>query len=185
MATTKTRGIKITAVGDGMVGKTCLLITYTTKKFPTEYVPTVFDNYSDTINVDGQEYDIVLWDTAGQEDYERLRPLSYPNTDCFLLCFSISARSSFENILSKWYPEIKHHCPNVPIVLVGTKGDLRNDENKDIVSLKECRRMKEKIKAFKYVECSAKFQDKLEEVFTDAIRAVLKKSYSKKYCCII
>ncbi|KAG8330976.1 hypothetical protein J6590_051344 [Homalodisca vitripennis] len=118
-AVSRIRPLKITAVGDGMVGKTCMLITYTSQQFPTEYVPTVFDNYADNITVDGQEYNMTLWDTAGQEDYERLRPLSYPNTDCFLLCYSVGSRSSFENILSKWHPEIKHHCANVPIVLVG------------------------------------------------------------------
>ncbi|XP_053598243.1 ras-like GTP-binding protein RhoL [Microplitis demolitor] len=181
----RVRPIKITAVGDGMVGKTCLLITYTTKKFPTEYVPTVFDNYIDNIYVDGQEFNVTLWDTAGQEDYERLRPLSYPNTDCFLMCFSITARSSFENILSKWHPEIKFHCPNVPIILVGTKGDLRSVQQKDLITVWDCKKMKEKIRAFKYVECSSKLQVGLEEVFVDAVRAVLKKPPTKKMCYIL
>ncbi|XP_055640698.1 ras-like GTP-binding protein RhoL isoform X3 [Toxorhynchites rutilus septentrionalis] len=78
----------------------------------------VFDNHACNINVDEKEYALTLWDTAGQEDYERLRPLSYPNTDCFLICYSISSKTSFDNVLSKWYPEIRHFAPNVPIVLV-------------------------------------------------------------------
>lgn len=83
------RPLKITTVGDGMVGKTCLLITYTQNEFPVEYVPTVFDNHATNILVDGKDYNLTLWDTAGQEDYERLRPLSYPNVstiifDCML-----------------------------------------------------------------------------------------------------
>ncbi|KAF7998389.1 hypothetical protein HCN44_009787 [Aphidius gifuensis] len=179
------RSIKITAVGDGMVGKTCLLITYTTKKFPTEYVPTVFDNYSDNILVDGQELNMTLWDTAGQEDYERLRPLSYPNTDCFLLCFSITEKSSFENIASKWQPEIKHLCPTVPIILVGTKSDLRAPDNHKIVSTRDCKKMKERIHAVKYVECSAMKKEGLDDVFIEAIRAVLKKPQNKTFCCIL
>ncbi|XP_033228424.1 ras-like GTP-binding protein RhoL isoform X2 [Belonocnema kinseyi] len=180
----RNRPIKITAVGDGMVGKTCMLITYTRKIFPTEYVPTVFDNYPEKIMLDGNEYNVTLWDTAGQEDYERLRPLSYPHTDCFLLCFSVSARSSYENVFSKWHPEIKHHCPNVPIVLVGTKTDLRSEENSDLITTHEGKKMKKKIKAYKYVECSAMKQEGLKEVFTEAIKAVLKSSSSRKFCCI-
>ena len=63
---------------------------------------------------------------AGQEDYDRLRPLSYPQTDVFLLGFSVTSQTSFENIRSKWEPEIRHYCPNTPIVLVGLKNDLRS-----------------------------------------------------------
>lgn len=78
------RPMKITCVGDGMVGKTCLLITYTQNIFPKDYVPTVFDNHACNLSVDGKEYNLTLWDTAGQEDYERLRPLSYPNVSVFI-----------------------------------------------------------------------------------------------------
>ena len=68
-----------------------------------------------------------MWDTAGQEDYDRLRPLSYPDTDVILMCFSVDSPDSLENIPEKWTPEVKHFCPNVPIILVGNKKDLRND----------------------------------------------------------
>jgi len=114
-----TRPLKLTVVGDGAVGKTSFLVTYTTNVFPTAYVPTVFDNYSDTVTVDGQDYNLTLWDTAGQEEYERLRILSYPNTDVFLVCYSVNNRTSFSNLITKWIPELRHHCPEAPIVLAG------------------------------------------------------------------
>lgn len=187
----KMKPIKVTVVGDGMVGKTCLLITYTRQEFPEEYVPTVFDNYADNIKVDDITYNMVLWDTAGQEDYERLRPLSYPNTDCFLLCYSVSSRASFENIAQKWYPEIKHFSPAVPIVLVATKIDLRNEvaeENKEsanFTTTQEGKKLKKKIKAIGFVECSALRQQGLKEVFVEAVRAVTKKSQVKSRPCKI
>uniref|UniRef100_A0A8C9PHZ7 Uncharacterized protein n=1 Tax=Spermophilus dauricus TaxID=99837 RepID=A0A8C9PHZ7_SPEDA len=120
---------KLVIVGDGACGKTCLLIVFSKDQFPEVYVPTVFENYIADIEVDGKQVELALWDTAGQEDYDRLRPLSYPDTDVILMCFSIDSPDSLENIPEKWTPEVKHFCPNVPIILVGNKKDLRQDEH--------------------------------------------------------
>ena len=120
------QAVKLVVVGDGGVGKSCLLISYTTNSFPSDYVPTVFDNYSQIYSVNGVSYTLALFDTAGQEDYDRLRPLAYPATDVFLLCFDISSRTSFLNVKDKWVPELRYHMPDTPILLVATKIDLRS-----------------------------------------------------------
>jgi len=189
------QNIKCVVVGDGAVGKTCLLISYTTNAFPGEYIPTVFDNYSANVMVDGRPVNLGLWDTAGQEDYDRLRPLSYPQTDVFLIAFSIISPSSFDNVKSKWYPEIQHHAPGVPIILVGTKSDLRNDsamqqtlasKGLHMVTQEEAIARQREINAVSYLECSALTQEGLKTVFDEAIRAAMNRTRrAKKSTCII
>jgi len=68
---------KLVVVGDGECGKTCLLIVFSKDEFPKEYVPTIFENYVADIEVDEQPVELFLWDTAGQEDYDRLRYMLY------------------------------------------------------------------------------------------------------------
>jgi len=99
--------MKLVLVGDGSVGKTSLLVSYTTDRFPNEYVPTIFDNYLATIKYRNNFVKLWLWDTAGQDEYKRLRSLSYPNTDVFLICFSMTDPKSFSHALNKWLPEIQ------------------------------------------------------------------------------
>ncbi|EKE41669.1 hypothetical protein ENUP19_0128G0039 [Entamoeba nuttalli] len=191
------QSVKCVIVGDGAVGKTCLLVSYTTNAFPTEYVPTVFDNYSATVMVDSKPINLGLWDTAGQEDYDRIRPLSYPQTDVFLLCFSVVSPPSFENISSKWKPEVSHHCPNTPCLLIGTKIDIRDEQTQknktcdkkiEPITLEQGEAKCKDIGALKYIECSALTQKNLRYVFDEAVRAVInttKKEKIKRKSCLI
>ena len=144
--------------------------------------------------IGGEPYTLGLFDTAGQEDYDRLRPLSYPQTDVFLVCFSVVSPSSFENVKEKWVPEITHHCQKTPFLLVGTQIDLRDDaatveklgeypthivvqdlqmnlfsaKNKQKpLSLEMGERLARELRAVKYVECSALTQRGLKNVFDE------------------
>eukprot|EP01111_Echinosteliopsis_oligospora_P016012 TRINITY_DN651_c0_g1_i1.p1 TRINITY_DN651_c0_g1~~TRINITY_DN651_c0_g1_i1.p1 ORF type:complete len:205 (+),score=64.25 TRINITY_DN651_c0_g1_i1:97-711(+) len=176
--------IKVMVVGDGNVGKTCMLISYTSNSFPGEYVPTVFDNYNANAIVDGIPVNLGLWDTAGSDEYDTLRPLSYPGSDVFIICFSIFSPLSFENVIKKWHPEITQHMDTKPpIILVGTKCDLRNQAaavealksggGEDPITSEMGDQMKQEIGAYKYLECSALSQEGLAAVFEEAIRVVL------------
>jgi len=167
--------IKVVVVGDGAVGKTALLIYYTTKSFPHEYLPTVFDNYSCIEMFEQKPVSIVLWDTAGQEDYDKLRPLSYPQTDVFLVCFSVASRNSFLNIKNKWVKEIGP--VGAPFVLIGTKADLRNDKKtvaelgaENLISYQEGAALAQEVGAGIYIECSALSGSGINEIFQETIR---------------
>lgn len=175
------QSVKCVIVGDKSVGKTGLLITFTTNEYPDDdgYVTTVFDNYSCFVTVDGKAVNLGLWDTSGQEDYTRLRPLSYQKTDVFLMSFSIGDQESLENVRTKWYPEVYQHCPNTPIILLGVKLELRDDtstieilqdKNSTPITYQQGLAVAKEINAVKYLECSARTKQGLKTVINEAIR---------------
>lgn len=187
--------IKCVVVGDGAVGKTCMLISYATDKFPHEYIPTVFDNYVVTLKIMEETYTLGLFDTAGQEDFDNMRHLCYPNTDIFLICFSVVNPSSFENARQRWSVELKKYYKSAPILLVGTQVDLRDNstirdklakQKQKPITAEAGERLAKDIKAFKYMECSAMTQAGLKDVFDEAIIAAIEKPQVeevKPACC--
>lgn len=161
--------MKLVIVGDGAVGKTCLIMAYAENSFPEGYVPTVFDTYSMSIDLKPDDKKIIeIFDTAGQEEYDRLRPLAYPGTNLFMVCFSVERESSFENIKQKWVPEVRNHVPRARIMLVGTKMDLREQSGSKAVSTRRGVKLSDEIGAECYMECSAKTREGLNEVFAES-----------------
>ncbi|KAI0465637.1 GTP-binding protein rho4 [Xylaria cf. heliscus] len=174
---------KIVVVGDGGCGKTCLLISYSQGYFPEKYVPTVFENYITypTHQQSGKTVELALWDTAGQEEYDRLRPLSYPETDLIFVCFAIDCPNSLDNVLDKWYPEVLHFCPYTPLILIGLKSDLRNKktcvemlktQGLTPVTTEQGMAVAKKMGA-QYMECSSKEMVGVDEIFEAAIHTVV------------
>ena len=184
--------LKLVIVGDGACGKTCLLMVFRTDEFPPDYVPTGFENYVKELNVDGKDIELELYDTAGQEDYDRLRPLSYPGSDVILVCYSVDSPNSYDNVKERWFPEVEQFCPRVPIVLVALKSDLRDDDNvkRDLeeegqvpVTLAQGNKMAGETGAAEFLECSALKRDGVHEVFDAAIRAAIARRRRKTGCC--
>ena len=183
------KNCKLVIVGDGSVGKTCSLISYTTNAFPSDYVPTVFDDYSALVEVDGYRINLGLWDTAGQEEYKRLRPLSYPATNIFWICYDIGNQSSFDNIETNWIPEINEHCPNTPFVIIGMKSDLKTDKNFDkslLVSTEIASEYAKSKKAWGFYETSALKQEGLKTAYDETMRKFIQfENRKQKKDCIL
>ncbi|KAG0254903.1 GTP-binding protein Rho1 [Mortierella polycephala] len=182
---------KLVVVGDGACGKTCMLMVYSKNDFPKKYVPTVFENYAIAVPFGKQQVELSLWDTAGQEDYDRLRPLSYPESDVVLMCFSVDTIPSLDNLTEKWHPELAHFLESVSKIVVGLKTDLRDEapvEEKDrFVSYDRGSQVAASLHC-KYYECSAKTGKGLPEVFQAAVKAAMQSRMSnirKRACSIL
>ncbi|XP_007069533.2 rho-related GTP-binding protein RhoF [Chelonia mydas] len=178
--------IKAVIVGDGGCGKTSLLMVFTKGDFPRVYVPTVFGKYSASFQIGGKPVQINLWNTAGQEDYDRLRPLSYTGAHVILMCFDVTSPNSFSQssvlLASIWYPEVNHFCKGIPIMLVGCKTDLRKDEvllrrlhedQLEPITYHKAEAMAREVHAVTYLECSAKYQENITNIFMEASSAAL------------
>ncbi|KAF9232891.1 ras family-domain-containing protein [Melanogaster broomeanus] len=161
---------KLVIVGDGACGKTSLLCSFALGEFPKEY------NYVAEIRLDGKPVQLALWDTAGQEEYERLRPLSYSKSHVILIAFAIDTPDSLENVTVKWIEEVRSICgPTIPILLVGCKADLRpppsSPDIRNYVSRAQAEQVATEIGARAYKECSALKIEGVDDVFEAATRA--------------
>jgi Rho family protein len=165
-------------------------------------VPTVFENYVTQVCYEGKIIELALWDTAGQEEYDRLRPLSYPESDVILIVFAIDYPPSLGNVQDKvatftttlaklksmqWHPEVAHFCENTPLILVGTKIDLRNDDHtrrmlsaqgQKPISAEQGGSVAREIGA-KYAECSSKTGQGVHDVFALALKESMRNRWGK------
>jgi len=171
---------KLVIVGDGACGKTSLLCSFALGEFPRDYQPTVFDNYVAEIRLDDKPVQLALWDTAGQEEYERLRPMSYSKSHVILIAFALDTPDSLENVQTKWIEEVRSICgQQIPVILVGCKADLRPtapypnspDNPLSWVTREQGERIAQVIGARAYKECSALKIEGVDEVFEAATRA--------------
>ena len=160
--------VNCVVIGDIGIGKTNLLQRFATSSLPKSYIPTIFEHFSANLLIEDEEVVLNLIETSGNSAYDHLRALSYEHADIFLFCFSLISPASLQRIKSKWYPLIHRYCPNIPIVLVGTKSDLRknrewkknfNSKNGNLsmptITLDQGKQAAEAVRAAKYFECSA------------------------------
>ncbi|KAJ2784628.1 GTP-binding protein Rho1 [Coemansia javaensis] len=193
---------KIVVVGDGACGKTCLLRTFHDGRFPEDlqYMPTVFDVSIKPVEYCGGIVELGLWDTAGQEDYDRLRIMAYPDADVVLVCFSVDAIESLSNVFEKWLPEVRDMAPHAHVILVALKIDLRTDpaaiehiqrvNGRGPLAFEEGKHMARAM-GIPYVECSAKRNQHVNDVFVQAVTAVVAedefapKPPPPRACCVI
>lgn len=179
---------KLVVVGDGACGKTSLLVAFSEGTFPGTFLPKVLGGCVTDVVVDGRLVEFAIWDTASEEEYDRLRPLSYPDSHIVLICFALDSPKSLDNVKYKWRSEVLQYCPGLPLLLVGCKKDLRETSHK-FVTRDEGMAVAQKIGAMYYLECSAKFADGVREVFECAGMATLHSSTAEvglwKNCCIV
>jgi len=181
---TTVKNVKITVVGSGGVGKTSLILVYANEEFPTTHEATIFDSKSVLRQFENETVSVDIHDTAGQEDYANLRPLGYPGTSVFILCFAINNRNSFEKIARQWVPEIVRFDFDAKIILIGTKSDLKSPDevasSSDEVTWEEGQTLAKKLKLKGgYWECSSKTNSNVKTVFDNALKLAFNKRIDK------
>ncbi|KAJ3110696.1 GTP-binding protein Rho1 [Phlyctochytrium bullatum] len=184
---------KVLVVGDGAAGKTCLLVRFHSGVMPSTYIPTTFDVQEKLMSVGGKPIELSLWDTAGQETHQHLRPLCYNDTDVVIICFAIDSPTTLSNVTDIWLTEMRHYCKGAPIILVGCKADLRRNQAgvnmlvNRLVTAAEGEACAKRIGAFRYCECSALTGEGVNFVFESAARLLLAsgRSKSKGQCVIL
>jgi len=188
--------LKLVFVGDSGVGKTTLLSSYRKGAFHDNLQEgqhtQVLEGFTKPVVVNEKEYICLLWDTIGSPDFDRLRPLSYPKTDCFVICFAINDKQSFNNLKEIWIPEILAHTPEIPFIFASTKMDVKETET-ELITPEEISALVESTEAYECVECDSKDMDSILNVFKASVKAIfaheeklkaIKDANSQSFCVI-
>jgi Ras-related C3 botulinum toxin substrate 1 len=175
--------VKVLVVGDPAVGKSYLMALYCDNTLLNNYNPTIFDNFTAIVkDRHSKDIELTIYDTPGHDDYYSLRQLTYlDDVDVILLCFGVDSSTTFKNIREKWYSEVRFHYPNTPIVIIGTKIDVRDNrdkkqltqQNEKIISYREGTALAKELNAVNYLECSTFSKIGVSRVFDEAINAAL------------
>ncbi|KAJ8281311.1 hypothetical protein GJAV_G00066070 [Gymnothorax javanicus] len=174
--------VKCVLVGDSAVGKTALLVRFTSETFPECYKPTVYENTGVDVFMDGVQISLGLWDTAGNDTFRGIRPMSYQQADVVLLCYSVANHTSFASVRQKWLFEVREHLPEVPVLVVATQTDQREmgPYRAHCLSASEGKRLAQDIRAKGYLECSALSNRGVQQVFECAVRTAINKARKRR-----
>ncbi|MHA1793812.1 MAG: Rab family GTPase [Promethearchaeota archaeon] len=174
---------KIAIIGDYAVGKTSLIGRFIQKQFITEYKPTLGVNLIlKELNVqrDNKELavNLVLWDIAGQDKYEKVRQLYYKGCSAAILVYDVTRVETFHNLKEKWIQDYIQNTNKEPVfIIVGNKNDL--DDLKKVDD-EDGEKLKKEISALKFFATSAKTGDNVDKAFMDLVELLLDKSRNKK-----
>lgn len=179
---------KTIVVGDGAVGKTAITYRYAENKFQENYKMTIGVDFTiKRLKMKDKIIKCQIWDTGGQERFSKIRPLYYRGSLGCLIVYDVTNAESFEH-LDLWFDEVRKHCDNIPIIIVGNKIDLKGRK----ISPQKARgyatrKSNEFGYKIPYLETSAKTGETIKKVFTDLVRymvdeaekAIKKKSKKK------
>ncbi|KAJ5071373.1 rho-related protein racd-related [Anaeramoeba ignava] len=187
-----TSKINCVIIGDKSVGKTTALMVYSQKEFPKNDIPMTCEKIDVDVSNDKTEAILSLFDYSGKEHLNELDSNDL-NVDVFLIMFSTVDRDSFENIKTKWFQEIRKKDLQTPIVLIGTKIDLRNDPNYlqdheiEPITKEEGTKLAKELGAIDYQEISSLSLENIDNLFRSSISSGLKRKIanSKKENCLI
>ncbi|KAL6110032.1 rhoh [Pungitius sinensis] len=167
--------VKCVLVGDSAVGKTALLVRFTSETFPDSYKPTVFENTGVEVYMDGVQISLGLWDTAGNDSFRHIRPRSYQQADVVLVCYSVANPNSLASVRHRWMAEVRENLPRVPVLVVATQTDLREAgaHRGSCTTAAQGRRLAHEVRAKGYLECSSLGNRGVQQVFEYAVRTAV------------
>ena len=169
---------QIFMLGDQCVGKTAIWYAYENGGFYNLNEGTFglfHHNFSETNIISGKEYKLTVYEGSGCTRFEGIRSARYKFVDVFIIVFAVNSLQSYQNAINIWIPEMKRYCPTTPLILVGNKTDLRDDEKssraKEMITTEMGKQLAKKINADKYLECSCKHLTGIENVIQEAVLA--------------